>query len=57
MDISKDNLYLLYKEKDNEDYSTAINYIDLKNLRKINVFIVDHDVEWISEGIKVDERS
>lgn len=53
LDFTRDNLYLMYKEKENSDLTTAVNYIDLKNLRKINALFIEQGVEWVSDGIKV----
>lgn len=57
LDFTPDNMYLMYKEKDNTDPATAINFIDLKNLVKINALFIEQDVEWTTDGIKVSGNS
>jgi hypothetical protein len=52
MDFSEDNYYLMYK-----DNVTQKCFYDLTNLKKNDTLAIDFDLEWVSEGIKLSEKT
>eukprot|EP01016_Furgasonia_blochmanni_P022356 TRINITY_DN24386_c0_g1_i1.p1 TRINITY_DN24386_c0_g1~~TRINITY_DN24386_c0_g1_i1.p1 ORF type:complete len:291 (+),score=52.47 TRINITY_DN24386_c0_g1_i1:64-936(+) len=52
LDFSTDNFYLLYK-----DYFAEITIIDLSTMNRINTLFVEFDIEWISDGIKISDKT
>ena len=52
LDFSTDNFYLLYK-----DVSDEIAIIDLSIQKKINSLYVEFELEWCSDGKKLDEKA
>mgnify|MGYP000240434209 CR=1 FL=1 len=51
MDFSSDNIYLMYMDNIGKKC-----FLDLKNKVKTDTLDVRHDVEWISEGLKISEK-
>jgi WD40 repeat protein len=52
MDFSEDNYYLMYK-----DNVTQKCFYDLTNSKKNDTLAIDFDMEWVSEGIKLSEKT
>jgi hypothetical protein len=51
MDFSSDNIYLMYMDNIGKKC-----FLDLKNKLKTDTLDVRHEVEWISEGLKISEK-
>ena len=52
MDFSEDNYYLMYS-----DSVTQKCFYDLTNLKKNDTLAIDFDMEWVSDGIKLSEKT
>lgn len=52
MDFSEDDFYLMYK-----DNVTQKCFFDLTNLKKNDTLAIDFDMEWVSDGIKLSEKT
>lgn len=52
LDFSVDNFFLLYKDKVNQKC-----FYDLSSLKKSDALGVEMDIEWMSDGIKLSEKT
>lgn len=52
MDFSEDDFYLMYK-----DNVTQKCFFDLTNQKKNDTLAIDFDMEWVSDGIKLSEKT
>jgi len=52
LDFTSNDFYLMYKDNFEE-----ISIIDMCHQKKINTIFVEHDVDWVSDGIKISEKT